>query len=55
MKYVVDKEIEELRLNLCNSCNHNRLGICTQCNCLIITTVKLRSSKCPLDKWSSTI
>ena len=49
-------EEESKRLNLCNSCEFskkvfNSFDICSKCNCVILTKIKLASASCPENKW----
>jgi hypothetical protein len=38
------------RLNICNSCEHNKDNICSMCGCVITAKTK-SNSHCSLHKW----
>lgn len=47
-----DKEIEnvaKIRALTCATCNHNRLGMCTDCGCLISPKTRTKEKTCY--KW----
>jgi len=48
---VIDKETQDKRTQICNSCDSNKLGVCTKCGCIIKLKVKWKISSCPLGKW----
>lgn len=47
-----DKDKIEERLSYCKVCEYNKMGICSQCACIIETKVRVKSSFCPLVKWN---
>jgi len=49
----VPKEIEEKRIEICNSCEHlfKPTGNCKRCGCFMQVKAKLEHSKCPIGKW----
>lgn len=50
LRYVT-KDISTKRKNFCISCNHIKIGLCTQCGCVINFKVRYEQSKCPVGKW----
>lgn len=52
-------DIAELRLKICNSCEHhskfhNTIRLddhCTKCGCTLIAKARSMESKCPIGKW----
>lgn len=48
---VTDKETQEKRKQICNDCEKNTLGICTECGCVIALKTKWKLAKCPVNKW----
>lgn len=49
-KYVTAAE-QLRRLNICAICPAKRVGVCTKCGCVINLKTKLKTEKCPLNKW----
>ena len=48
----VDKEEHKSRLGICEKCDkRNKLNMCAECGCFIITKTKLKNAECPLNKW----
>lgn len=41
------------RFDTCKSCESNRVGICTECGCIIKLKIRLVHSKCPIGKWGT--
>lgn len=39
------------RLSYCNGCEHNKLGICKRCGCIIQGKTRLAGSFCPIGLW----
>ena len=39
------------RLSHCNGCEHNKLGICKRCGCIIQGKTRLAGSWCPIGLW----
>ena len=48
---LASKELEEERKIICSNCDKSKVGICTQCGCIIKFKVKWIPHKCPLGKW----
>jgi len=46
------KEFNE-RLEICNSCDENKNGICGVCHCILVAKTKSEDSSCPLHKWDT--
>ena len=51
--FFVDKETQENRLAICESCDQytKLLSQCKQCGCIMTAKVKLGFAKCPIGKW----
>lgn len=47
----VTKEIFEERLNMCNNCEHFKIGFCRICNCNMYLKAHIRVAECPINKW----
>jgi hypothetical protein len=45
------KNVEE-RVSICEKCEHNAVGICKKCGCIIYLKTQMMSSACPIGKWS---
>lgn len=45
------KQVQEERLKVCDTCNHNYGGRCALCGCWLENKVKFSSSRCPIMKW----
>lgn len=41
----------EGRMQICQKCKHFSLGVCSLCGCLLKYKTKLKTEKCPKDKW----
>ena len=50
IKYV-PKDVSEFRLGQCHSCEHLKIGLCTQCGCIVEFKTRYEESSCPLGKW----
>lgn len=51
----VDKEDAKLRKDICYKCHNNKLGICSECGCIIATKIKLCYTYCPIKKWGRVV
>ena len=49
---MASSELTEERRAICGDCEHNKLGICTQCGCVIKLKTAILATFCPLAKWS---
>lgn len=49
---MASSELTEERRVICGDCEHNKLGICTQCGCVIKLKTAILATFCPLAKWS---
>lgn len=45
-------ELAEERRAICGDCEHNKLGLCRECGCVIKFKTALVASFCPVGKWS---
>jgi hypothetical protein len=50
MKMARSETVSE-RLSHCNGCEHNKLGICKRCGCIIQGKTRLAGSFCPIGLW----
>lgn len=48
---LASKAVVEERLSHCNDCEHNKLGICKRCGCIIQGKTRLADSWCPIGLW----
>jgi len=48
---IASEEIKQERLAHCNKCEHNKVGICTKCGCILRLKTQWKTTKCPVDKW----
>jgi hypothetical protein len=45
------EEVVQKRLEICDGCEHKKLGICTKCGCIIAAKTRSVHAECPLQKW----
>lgn len=47
------KELSEIRLEICNTCEHleKNLMRCNKCGCFMNFKTLIPSSECPIGKW----
>lgn len=50
MKLASSDTVSE-RLSHCNGCEHNKLGICKRCGCIVNGKARLAGSWCPIGLW----
>lgn len=48
---LANKEEKEKRLNICHACEHNKVGVCMKCGCILTLKTQWKGTKCPVDKW----
>jgi hypothetical protein len=51
-----DPEVEKIakeRALICSECPNNKLGICSECGCPLISKTRSINSKCPINKWNN--
>ena len=53
LKQYVDEETAEKRIEICLKCPHIHGNRCGLCGCFMRKKAALRSSNCPIGKWSS--
>lgn len=51
MALMARKSTVEERLGFCSSCEHNKMGICRKCGCIIQGKVRFPGQKCPIGLW----
>lgn len=51
MSWKADDATIEFRREICDSCEHKKLMICTQCGCLTAFRTTVTFFKCPISKW----
>lgn len=54
MKFASQETVQK-RIDICNSCDKQTLGICTKCGCVILLKTKKKNSVCPINKWNQEI
>tara|TARA_R100000152_G_C6602445_1_gene59082 strand:- start:33 stop:419 length:387 start_codon:yes stop_codon:yes gene_type:complete len=50
----VSEDEQKRRLRICSECPHYTGSRCELCGCFMGFKARLRSSTCPIDRWSST-
>ena len=51
MPLMARKSTVEERLSYCNDCEHNKMGICKKCSCIIQGKTRLADQRCPIGLW----
>ena len=51
----VSEDEQKRRLRICSECPHYTGSRCELCGCFMGFKTRLRSSTCPIDRWSSTL
>ena len=46
-----DQELQDKRKNICLGCESYDFGVCEDCGCFTAAKVKLKTEKCPKEKW----
>ena len=44
----VDKD---RRLAHCRICEHNKIGVCSKCGCILALKTQWKTTSCPVGKW----
>jgi Family of unknown function (DUF6171) len=52
---IASDKVKQERLAICQSCDHNKLGVCSKCGCVIHLKTQWKPAKCPIDKWGPTL
>lgn len=47
----VPQEVRKNRIDICKSCDKNKMNLCTECGCMIPLKTTLAKSTCPIGKW----
>jgi hypothetical protein len=50
---IASEPIRNARLEICKKCEHNKLGVCSKCGCILRLKTQWKSTKCPVGKWGS--
>jgi hypothetical protein len=50
-RLLASKEVVEERLSHCSDCEHNKMGICKRCGCIIQGKTRLADTWCPIGLW----
>ena len=53
MSLTARKNTVEERLAHCNGCEHNKMGICKRCGCIIQAKARLSNQRCPIGLWGA--
>lgn len=50
---ISDEDLTKSRLDICNSCEnlYQPTKSCKKCGCFVIAKTKLKTQKCPINKW----
>jgi hypothetical protein len=48
---LIDSEKRKIRLQICDTCEMNKLGVCKKCGCILSLKTMLANEKCPIGKW----
>ena len=48
----IDIPLFQERMNICKSCEHLQFNFCMKCGCLMPFKTRLKSSSCPIGKWT---
>ena len=50
--FLIQSEIANQRISICNSCEHlSGVRNCKKCGCFVDAKVKLKKVSCPIGKW----
>jgi ribosomal protein L32 len=47
----VSKEIQQQRLAVCKTCEHNLLNVCKKCGCVLKLKTQWKTTRCPVNNW----
>lgn len=50
-QHKVPQEIIDKRMEICNACEHNVMGVCKKCGCILRVKTQWARTSCPLKKW----
>jgi len=50
---IAEPDVVSHRLDLCHNCEHNKVGICAKCGCIIQAKTRLKGSSCPIHIWEA--
>lgn len=53
--FLVPKNEQIKRMDICKKCSNYKFGICKKCGCIMLLKTKLLHSHCPLDKWTNPV
>jgi hypothetical protein len=48
---MASEETKKERLAICQKCEHNKIGMCSKCGCVLKLKTQWKTTKCPVDKW----
>lgn len=48
---IADQNLQNTRLNICNTCEYKSNDICNQCFCLLNVKISISTNTCPIGKW----
>jgi hypothetical protein len=51
MSLVARKDTVDERRAHCDPCEHNKMGICKRCGCIIQAKTRLANQRCPIGLW----
>lgn len=50
-KLMARSSTAEDRLAHCEPCEHNKMGICKRCGCIVKAKVRFANQRCPIGLW----
>lgn len=48
---IASDKVKEERLAICKACQHNKMGVCSKCGCVLRLKTQWKTTKCPVGKW----
>lgn len=49
--FLASEHVTEARRAHCDPCEHNKMGICKRCGCIIQAKTRLAGQRCPIGLW----
>jgi len=49
--FMASEYVTDARRAHCDPCEHNKMGICKRCGCLIKAKTRLANQRCPIGLW----
>lgn len=48
---LASEKTQNYRKSICSNCENYKIFFCAKCGCSVILKIKLKKSKCPINKW----